>query len=138
MRSQPIDRVGNGVEIQPIEVCNNIEKEPIKVGNFLSPPSSPSSLFEISSIIVHLWLQEPIEVGMPSDEPSNRHQYRTKIESYYTSSFACRMWQGLQTITDYKGKHSRELPSDTSLPDERNYFYSILLLFSRQATLKHA
>ena len=24
---------------------------------------------------------------------------------------------------DYKGKHSRELPSDTSLPDELNNFY---------------
>ena len=34
------------------------------------------------------------------------------------------MWQGLQTITDYKGKHSRELPSDTSLPDELHYFYA--------------
>uniref|UniRef100_A0A674ED18 Reverse transcriptase domain-containing protein n=1 Tax=Salmo trutta TaxID=8032 RepID=A0A674ED18_SALTR len=32
------------------------------------------------------------------------------------------MWQGLQTITDYKGKHSQELPSDTSLPDELNNF----------------
>ena len=34
------------------------------------------------------------------------------------------MWQGLQTITDYKGKHSRELPTDMSLPDELNYFYA--------------
>jgi hypothetical protein len=34
------------------------------------------------------------------------------------------MWQGLQTITDHKGKHSRELPSDTSLPDKLNYFYA--------------
>ena len=34
------------------------------------------------------------------------------------------MWQGLQTITDYKGKHSHELPSDTSVPDELNYFYA--------------
>ena len=30
----------------------------------------------------------------------------------------------MQTITDYKGKHSRELPSDTSLPDELNHFYA--------------
>ena len=44
-----------------------------------------------------------------------KRQYRAKIESYYTGS-TCRMWQGLQTITDYKGKHSRELPSNTSLP----------------------
>jgi hypothetical protein len=34
------------------------------------------------------------------------------------------MWYGLQTITDYKGKHSQELPSDTSLPAELNYFYA--------------
>jgi hypothetical protein len=33
------------------------------------------------------------------------------------------MWQGLLTITDYKGKHSSELPSDTSLQDELNYLY---------------
>ena len=50
-------------------------------------------------------------------------QNRTKIKSYYTVSDARRMWQGLQTITDYKGKHSQELSSDTSLPDERNYLY---------------
>ena len=34
------------------------------------------------------------------------------------------MWQGLQTITDYKGKPSRELPSDARLPDELNAFYA--------------
>jgi hypothetical protein len=34
------------------------------------------------------------------------------------------MWLCLQTITDYKGEHSRELPSDTSLPDELHYFYA--------------
>jgi hypothetical protein len=53
-----------------------------------------------------------------------KRQYRTKIEWYYTSSDARLMWQGLQTITDYKGRHCRELPSDTSLPDELNYFYA--------------
>ena len=52
------------------------------------------------------------------------HQYRTKIESYYTGSDAHRVWQGLQTITDYKGKHSQELPSDTSLPYELNNLYA--------------
>ncbi|KAK6307006.1 hypothetical protein J4Q44_G00221540, partial [Coregonus suidteri] len=53
-----------------------------------------------------------------------KSQYRTKTESYYTGSDARRMWQGLKTITDYNGKHSRELPSDTSLPDELNHFYT--------------
>jgi hypothetical protein len=53
-----------------------------------------------------------------------KHQYRTKIELYYTGSDARRMWQGLQTITDYNGMHSRKLPSDTRLPDELNYFYT--------------
>ena len=34
------------------------------------------------------------------------------------------MWPGLKTNTDYKGKYSQELPSDTSLSDELNYFYA--------------
>ena len=34
------------------------------------------------------------------------------------------MWQSLQTITDYKEKHNREHPSDTSLSDELNNFYA--------------
>jgi hypothetical protein len=50
-------------------------------------------------------------------------QYRTKIESYYTGSDVRRMWHGLQTITDNKGKHSCELPSDTSPLHKLNYFY---------------
>jgi hypothetical protein len=32
--------------------------------------------------------------------------------------------QGFQTITNYKGKHIREHPSDTSVPDELNHFYA--------------
>ena len=53
-----------------------------------------------------------------------KRQYRIKIEFYYTSSDAHRMWQGLKTITDYKGNPSRELPIDASLPDEVNVFYA--------------
>ena len=34
------------------------------------------------------------------------------------------MWHGLQTITDYKGKASRELSSDACLPDKLNTFYA--------------
>ena len=34
------------------------------------------------------------------------------------------MWQVFQTITVYNGKHSRELPSDMSVPDKLNYFYA--------------
>ena len=57
-----------------------------------------------------------------------KHQYRTKIESYNTGADARRVWQGWQTITDYK------VPSDTSLPDELNNPYARL----EASTLKHA
>ena len=43
-------------------------------------------------------------------------------ESIAVLKYSCRMWQGMQTITDYKVKHSCELPSDTSLPDELNKY----------------
>jgi hypothetical protein len=51
-------------------------------------------------------------------------QYRIKNESYYTGSNARQICQGVQTITDYKGKHSQELPSNMSLPDKQNNFYA--------------
>jgi hypothetical protein len=63
-----------------------------------------------------------------------KHQYKTKIESYYTGSDARRMWQGLQTIADYKGKPSCELHSNVSLPGKLNAFYARL----RQPTWNHA
>jgi hypothetical protein len=34
------------------------------------------------------------------------------------------MWQGLQTIRDYTGKPSHELPNDTSLSDVLNSSYT--------------
>jgi gmma-aminobutyric acid receptor subunit gamma/cGMP-dependent protein kinase 2 len=34
------------------------------------------------------------------------------------------MWQGLQTITDYTGKPSHKLSSESSLPDELNAFFA--------------
>jgi hypothetical protein len=46
------------------------------------------------------------------------------------------MWQGLQTITDYKRKHSRELPSDTSLPDELNYFNALFDSSNTEACMR--
>jgi hypothetical protein len=45
----------------------------------------------------------------------SKRQYRIKIDSYYIGSDARRMWQGLKTIMDYKGKPRRELPSGKCL-----------------------
>jgi hypothetical protein len=57
---------------------------------------------------------------MPSDKPSNRQSVNTGL----------RMWQSLKDVAglanyySLQGMHSRELPSDTSLPDKLNYFYA--------------
>ena len=67
-----------------------------------------------------------------------KRQYRAKIESYYIGSDARLMWQGLQTITDYKGKQSRELPSDTSLPDELSHFYARFEASNTEACMRAA
>jgi hypothetical protein len=44
---------------------------------------------------------------VPSDKPSNRQSINTGLRSNRTtsSSDAHLTWQGLKTITDYKGKH---------------------------------
>jgi hypothetical protein len=46
------------------------------------------------------------------------------------------MWQGFKTIMDYIGKHSRELPSDTSLLDELHYFYSFFEASNTEACMR--
>jgi hypothetical protein len=65
-----------------------------------------------------------------------KHQYRTKIELYYTGSDARQMWQGLQTITDLQRECSHKLPSDTSLPDELNDFYACFEASNTEACMR--
>ena len=60
----------------------------------------------------------------------------TKVKSYYTGSDARQMWQGLKTITDYKGKPRRELPSDASLPDKLNAFYTCVEASNTEACMR--
>jgi hypothetical protein len=60
-------------------------------------------------------------------EPSNNQSVNTGFRLNRTTlagNDARQVWQGLKTITDFKGKLSRELPSDASLPDELNAFYA--------------
>ena len=46
------------------------------------------------------------------------------------------MWQSLQTITNYKGKHSQELLSDMSLPDKLNNFYARFEASNTEASIR--
>jgi hypothetical protein len=46
------------------------------------------------------------------------------------------MWQGLQTITDYKEKQCRKLPSDMSIPDELKYIYSHFKASNTEACMR--
>ena len=48
------------------------------------------------------------------------------------------MCQGLQTITDYKGKHSRELPSDMSLPYDLNHFCARFEVSNTEACMRES
>ena len=51
-------------------------------------------------------------------------QYRDKVESQFNGSNTIRMWQGLQTITDYKGKTRHVVDTDVLLPDKLNTFFA--------------
>ena len=53
-----------------------------------------------------------------------KRQYRDKVESQSRSSDTRRMWQGLQTITDYKGKTSHIADTVVMLPDKLNTFFT--------------
>ena len=63
--------------------------------------------------------------AIPSDKPSNRESINTGVRSSHTTPALTLVGCG-KTITDYKGKHSRELPSNMSLPNELYYLYARL------------
>ena len=44
-----------------------------------------------------------------------KRQCRLKLYMMFDNSDSCRMWQGLQTIPDYKGKSSCAVPTEASL-----------------------
>jgi hypothetical protein len=50
-------------------------------------------------------------------------QYRDRVESQFNGSNTSRMWQGLQTITDYKKKTS-PVAEIIWLPDKFNNFFA--------------
>jgi hypothetical protein len=57
------------------------------------------------------------DTAMPSDEPSNRQSVSTGLRLNHTTPAPMLVGCGRACkLLDYKGKHSRELPSDTSLP----------------------
>ena len=70
------------------------------------------------------------------DAMDYRQGVNTGLRSNRTTPAASRMRQGLQTTTGYKAKPSRELPSDTSLPDELNYFYARLKASNTEACMR--
>ena len=53
-----------------------------------------------------------------------KSQYRDKVESQFNGSDTRCMWQGLQSITDYKKKTSTVTDTDVLLPDKLNNFFA--------------
>ena len=53
-----------------------------------------------------------------------KRQYRDEVESQFNSPDTRRMWQELQTITDYKRKTSHIAETDVLLPDRLNTFFA--------------
>ena len=47
-----------------------------------------------------------------------KSQYRDKVDLQFNGSYMRCMWQGIQTITDYKGKTSQVAYTDVLLPDK--------------------
>jgi hypothetical protein len=72
-------------------VCTYPNQKPWITGNILTELKGRAATFN---------------PAMPSDEPSNQQSVNTGLRSNRTTP-AYRMCQGLQTITNYKGKHSR-------------------------------
>lgn len=62
--------------------------------------------------------------------------HKQKIEEHFNSSDPRRMWQGIQSITDYKPPNSVPPSSSASLPDELNHFYARFDQNNKEISLK--
>ena len=54
-----------------------------------------------------------------------KRQYRDKVESQLNGSDTRHMWQGLQSITEYKQKTSPVADTDVLLPDKLNNLFAL-------------
>ncbi|CDQ57456.1 unnamed protein product [Oncorhynchus mykiss] len=63
-------------------------------------------------------------IDNPDATAKDRNKYKKARYDFCGCSDAHRIWQGLQSVTDYKGKPNRDLPNDASIPDELNAFYA--------------
>ena len=64
-------------------------------------------------------------VAIPSARQSNKLSVsRDKVESQFNGSDTRGMWQGLQSITDYKKKNSPVVDTNVLLPDKLNNFFA--------------
>lgn len=99
-------------------ICTYLNQKPQNTGNIRTEIKARAAAFKERDTNPDAYKKSCYDLRWAMKQAT--HQYRTKI----VSSDACWMWQGLQTITYYKGKPSRELLSDASLPDELNAFYA--------------
>ena len=67
---------------------------------------------------------EPYSLSLRKAIKQAKRQYSDKVESQFTGSNTRRMWQGLQTITDYKKKTIPVADIDVLLPDKLNNFFA--------------
>ena len=75
---------------------------------------------------------------MPSDKPSNRQSVNTGIRLNPTTPalLLVRCGRAFKLFRTIKGKPSRELPSDTSLPDKLNAFYARFKTSNTEACMR--
>ena len=63
-------------------------------------------------------------ISQPPHLLDSECQYRDKVELQFNGSETRRMWQGLQTITDYKRKTSHVADTNVLLPNKLNSLFA--------------
>ncbi|KAK3537688.1 hypothetical protein QTP70_017909 [Hemibagrus guttatus] len=64
-------------------------------------------------------------------------QYREKLDSFYSTADAGRIWQGLQHITDYTTTTGTTISPSDILPDDLNTFYACFETSSDNTERRH-
>jgi len=61
--------------------------------------------------------------GLQRAVKDTKRRYRDRVETQMEQRNTRRIWQELQTITDYRGRSPSTVSADASLEDDLNSFY---------------
>jgi hypothetical protein len=100
------------------------DQKPWKDGSIRAKLKARTSAFNQGKVTGNMTEYKQCSYSLRKAIKHAKRQYRDRVESQFNGSDTRGMWQGLQSITDYKRKTSPVADQDVLLLDRLNNFFA--------------